>query len=315
MLNYYKCLPEHIEKMNEKTHSNWINAENPTEEELQILANDLKVPKRFMKDALDSEEKSRIEYSISSEKRPYSIMIVEYPYETKDELGYKIFQTLPLGILITSDFIVTISKQKIPFFDDMIQNRLGDFDRSNKWQFVLKLFLGATNYFLNYLNSIIDEINKLELTLKKSMKNGELYAFMAMQKSLVFFSTALQSNKIVVDELADKRIFTNQAFKLLLKEVRIENQQATAMTETYSNVISSMSDIFSSVISNNLNIVMKFLTSVTIILSIPTIISGIYGMNVKLPMAQFSHAFAVLNVLTILSCVITIFIFWKKNYF
>lgn len=315
MLNYYKCSAEKIEHVSKRENSNWIQIENPTNQEMELLAKELTIPKKFLEDALDSEERSRVEQNLSHEDQPYSILIIECPYETKDELGYKLFETMPIGIMLTKDYVITISKKAMPFINDMLQDRLGDFDRSDKWQFMLKLFLGATNYFLKYLNDIIKETNQLEINLKKSMKNEKLYAFMAIQKSLVFFATALQSNKIIVEQLEEKEILYNQELKLLLKEVRIENRQAVTMTETYSNVISGMSDIFSSVISNNLNLVMKFLASVTIILSIPTIISSAYGMNIKLPIAHYDHAFAVLNSLTVVICAILVVLFWKKKYF
>lgn len=315
MLNYYKCSAEKIEHVSKKENSNWIQIDNPTNQEMELLEKEFTVPKKFLEDALDSEERSRVEQNLSHEDQPYSVLIIECPYETKDELGYKLFETMPIGIMLTKDYVITISKKTMPFIDDMLQDRLGDFDRSDKWQFMLKLFLGVTNYFLKYLHDIIEETNQLEINLKQSMKNEKLYAFMAIQKSLVFFATALESNKIIVEQLEEKEILHSQELKLLLKEVRIENRQALAMTGTYSNVISGMSDVFSSVISNNLNLVMKFLASVTIILSIPTIISSAYGMNIKLPIAHYDHAFAVLNSLTVVICVILIVLFWKKKYF
>ncbi|EUJ28214.1 magnesium transporter CorA family protein [Listeria floridensis FSL S10-1187] len=159
-------------------------------------------------------------------------------------------------------------------------------------------------------------MNKLEVKIKQSMKNEELYAFMAVQKSLVFFATALQSNKTILDKMEDVEHFMQDKRNHdLLRDVTIENRQAIAMTDTYTQIISGMSDIFSSVISNNLNMVMKFLTSFTIILSLPTIIGSIYGMNVKLPFAEYAHAFSLIMLFTLLITLVVTLIFWRKKYF
>ncbi|EUJ40949.1 Magnesium transporter, CorA family protein [Listeria weihenstephanensis FSL R9-0317] len=190
------------------------------------------------------------------------------------------------------------------------------YDTANHIQFVLQILYAVSYYFLKYLNGLIEHMHKLEKNIREAMKNEELYAFMAIQRSLVFFATALQSNKAILDKMLVAAHYTDkEENRELLQDVVIENKQAIAMTETYTQIVGGMSDTFSSVISNNLNRVMKFLTSFTIILSLPTIVASIYGMNVKLPFSDQEYAFGLIMVGTLFITIVTTIIFWRKKYF
>ena len=182
--------------------------------------------------------------------------------------------------------------------------------------FLLSISLRAAIYFLKFLKEINRRTTLIEDELQQSMRNKELIRMVRMEKSLVFFNTSLKSNEIILERLQRTRWLLNDPdAEDLVEDVIIENKQAIEMTNIYSNILSSMMDAFASIISNNLNIVMKFLTSITIILSVPTLISSIYGMNVHLPFQESEYAFAIVMGLSIIISLVLVFIFIHKKYF
>ncbi|AIS61915.1 magnesium transporter CorA family protein [Listeria ivanovii] len=316
MIEFFKTTNEKMEQLSSLEEGCWVKVTDPTEEEIGRLSKEMDVPKPYILDALDSEERSRIELKRAEQDVRHSLVIVDCPYESEDELGYAMYETLPIGIVLTKGHLVTISLRDLPILSDVRSMKLEVYETTNHKQFLLKLLYAVSYYYLKYLNQIIKQTNNLELQIKQSMKNEQLYAFMAVQKSLVFFATALQSNKAILDKMEDVEHFMQQEENHdLLRDVIIENKQAIAMTDTYTQIISGMSDVFSSVISNNLNIVMKFLTSFTIILSLPTIVASIYGMNIKLPFMHNDHAFALILLFTLLITTGVTVIFWRRKYF
>ncbi|WP_163652099.1 magnesium transporter CorA family protein [Listeria sp. PSOL-1] len=319
MITYYKTAEDQMMKQVEQAEVGtgaWIKVIDPTESEIESLSKQYDIPKTYFFDALDSEERSRIEMKHVEESFTHSLVIVETPYQTSDELGYAMFETLPIGIIVTQEIILTISLKENPITNHILYSKDDHFDTKNHIQFLLQMLYTVSSYFLKDLYKLISMMNKLEGEIKQAMKNEQLYAFMAVQKSLVFFATALQSNKAILDKMKDSEHFTeNQLDHDLLRDVMIENKQAIAMTDTYTQIISGMSDVFSSVISNNLNIVMKFLASFTIILSLPTIIGSIYGMNVKLPFMHDRFAFTGIMIFTFVITACVTVIFWRRKYF
>ncbi len=200
------------------------------------------------------------------------------------------FTTLPLGIILTDQLIITICKRDHEIIRYFADGKVRDFSPGKRNRFVLRLFLKTAQTFLVYLKEINKVVDALEDKLQLSQRNKEVLELLKYQKSLTFFTTALKSNELMME-----RLQRSQLFKMypededLLDDVLIENRQAIEMTNIASNILSSMMDAFASIISNNLNVVMKFLASVTILLSIPTIITSYYGMNVILPLANFQH--------------------------
>ncbi|EIA20947.1 magnesium transporter CorA family protein [Listeria fleischmannii] len=305
-----------MKKLQDVQDGCWIKITSPTQTEIEDISNRFHIPKHYFHDALDEEERSRIELKRGDADKSHSLVIVDCPYETIDEMGYTMYETMPIGIILVENVFITISLREVPVLTAIIEKPLDTYDTSLHTRFLLQILYAVSYFYLNYLNKLIRLMNTLEGKIKQSMKNEQLYAFMAIQKSLVFFATALQSNKAILDKMQDVEHFMqNEANHDLLRDVVIENKQAIAMTDTYTQIISGMSDIFSSVISNNLNMVMKFLTSFTIILSLPTIVGSIYGMNVSLPFAHEAHAFSGIMIFTIILTLIVTVIFWRKKYF
>jgi len=289
----------------------WINAINPSEQEIQFLVQKLDLDLDFIKDPLDDEERSRIE--IEGE---HTLIIVDIPIVAHDDNGNTIFDTIPIGMIISSSTFVTICLSENPIFERFIYQKVKGFYTFKKTRFALQLLHTSSTYYLRYLKQINRKTNEIEAELHQSTRNQELFTMLNLEKSLVYFTTSLKANKIVMQKILKGNVLKMyEDDEDLLEDVIIENKQAIEMAEVYSNILSGMMNTFASVISNNLNIVMKFLTSITIILSIPTMVSSFFGMNVHIPLAKIPHAFPiVIGISALLSSTIA-FIFWKKRYF
>ncbi|MES9685133.1 magnesium transporter CorA family protein, partial [Gottfriedia acidiceleris] len=244
----------------------WINAINPTEQEIQYLVQKLDLDLDFIKDPLDDEERSRIEV-----EGEHTLIIVDIPIVAHDDNGHTIFDTIPIGMIISSSTFVTICLSENPIFERFIYQKVKGFFTFKKTRFALQLLHTTSSYYLRYLKQINRKTNEIEVELHQSTRNQELFTMLNLEKSLVYFTTSLKSNKIVMQKILKGNILKMyEDDEDLLEDVIIENKQAIEMAEVYSNILSGMMNTFASVISNNLNIVMKFLTSITIILSIPT---------------------------------------------
>ncbi|WP_433742416.1 magnesium transporter CorA family protein [Falsibacillus pallidus] len=312
MYQIYKTSPDRqLEQIEEFTPGCWINMIAPKEEEIQYVSQELDIPLDFMKDALDDEERSRIEKEDDN-----VLIIVDYPYTTHDESGFPIYETIPIGLIITPKCFITVSLKETPILNIFESNKIREFYTFKKTRFALQILSVISSYYLRYLKQINKKMNEVERELHDSMKNKELYAFLALEKSLVYFTTSLKPNKVVLDKIMRfNYLKMYDEDKDLLEDVIIENTQASEMAETYSSILSRMMNAFSSIISNNLNIVMKFLTSVTIVLSIPTMVASFFGMNVNIPFQHSTHAFLITLAFAGGFASVTAFIFWKKRYF
>lgn len=305
--NEYGILRETTEMVN----GCWVNLIAPTEEEISHVANKLNIPIEFLKDPLDEEERSRIEKDDDN-----VLIIVNIPSVYKDENDIPIYDTIPLGIIITNNHFVTVCLKDNPIFHVFSQNKVKKFFTYKKTRFAFQiLYLMATS-FLKYLKQISKKTDAIEKELHQSMKNKELFSLLNLEKSLVYFTTSLKSNKIVLEKMLRLNYLKMyEEDKELLEDVIIENQQAIEMAETHSSILSGMMDAFASVISNNLNMVMKFLTSITIILALPTIVASFFGMNVHLPFQENPFAFSLIILIALILSGFTTFIFWKKKFF
>jgi magnesium transporter len=288
----------------------WVNAFNPAKEELERLSEELNIPPDFLTDPLDIDERARIEI----EDR--TILIVLRVPKVDENNSEVPFSTLPVGIILAKDVIVTVCSTEINIILELFNGKTRSFSFENRSRFILNIFFRTALLYLKYLKDINKQTNEVEKELQKSMKNEELIKLLNIEKSLVFFTTSLKSNELMMERL--QRIET---FKLnvderdLLEDVIIDNKQAIEMANIYSNILSGMMDAFASVISNNLNIVMKFLTSVTILLMIPTLIASIYGMNVDLPFQHSPHAFIIVMGIWIVLSISSVLIFLKNKWF
>ena len=314
MLEFYKTFGTETKKIDKPEPGSWISAIAPTEEEKNYLIEEMGILPEFVKSSLDAEESSHIDYD---EDYNQTLVIVDYPSAEEVEDGYDKnmlqYTTLPLGIVIMKGYVVTISLYENLNIDDMAQGRIKGVNTDLKTRFLLLLLLRISQRYLIYLRQIDRISSRTEQRSHKSMQNKELIQMLGLEKSLVYFSTSLKT-----DEITLNKIMRGKAIKLydedqdLLDDVLIEIHQAIEMCNIYSNILSGTMDAFASVISNNLNIVMKVLTVITIVMAIPNIIFSFYGMNVAgLPFPQWWFPTG----LAIVACIIATIIFIKKDMF
>lgn len=288
----------------------WINVVAPSDEELLLISKKTGVPIQFLKAPLDDEETSRIDIEDGN-----MIVIVDIPF-TEMEDNSLTYDTYPLAIIHTESFLITVCLKNSKVLTDFINGKIKSFFTFKKSRFILQILNRISTYYLLYLRQIDKKSLMIEKRLHKSMKNRELIQLHSLEKSLVYFSTSLKANEITLEKLLKVEVMQKYSEdKDVLEDVIIENKQAIEMTEIYSNILASTMDFFASVISNNLNIVMKVLASVTILMAIPTIMSGIYGMNVDLPFQHEPYAFLLVMGITFSICGLVTFILYKKDMF
>ena len=286
----------------------WINLTHPNEEELQVVTDLLHVEPDFLRAALDEEETSRIDM-----EEGQTLIIIDTPAIEKSESAV-VYSTAPLGIIVTEQNIITVSLRESSVIRDFEEGLIRGISTTKKTSFILHILLRVAKRYLQYLKQIDKIYNHMERQLHKSQRNKELLQLMDLEKSLVYFNTSLKANEVTLEKILRGRIVTlYEEDQDLLEDVLIEIRQAIEMANIYSSIISRMMDAFASVISNNLNVIMKVLTSITILLTIPNIIFSFYGMNVAgLPWDQFFWVPIVMAVVLIL---IVGYILKKKDLF
>ena len=291
----------------------WINVVNPDSDDLQIVSMVTEIPTDVLKMALDTEERSRVEI-----EDDYVFVVINIPIILETDS----YDTLPLGVFITPDFIVTVCLQETDVMKAFTQNKYPLFYTFKKTRFLFQILFRTATLFLRYLQQINHRTDDIESILRHSMRNREFFMLLELQKSLTFFASALRGNGAVMEKLL--RLRRNQSLHHLLKlyeededlleDVIIENKQAIEMVEMYSNILMNMSDTFASIISNNLNIVMKFLASITIILSVPTTIFSLWGVNVPLPFQENEWGFFLVITIAMICSAVAVALLWMKKW-
>lgn len=310
MIQIYKTVENELLTLNATEDGIWVNLVDPSFSEIKEISERFNIEINDLKAALDKEERARI-----ATEENYFVILVDVPIIEKDSSS-EIYSTIPLGIILSKCFIITVCTKELPLLNEFINKKVRGFFTFKKTRFILQILHKNASYFLQYLRLIDRKSNQIEEKLHKSMKNKELIRLLALEKSLVYFSTALRANEIVLEKMLRlENIKKYPDDKDLLEDVIIENKQAIEMSNIYSKILSETRDAFSSVISNNLNIVMKFLTSITIVMSIPTIIASFYGMNVALPMSRNPNAFLYILIMTFVLSIVSAFIMAKKKMF
>lgn len=314
LIQIYKSESEfnsNLKSLDTIENGSWINVIAPSNEELILISKKTGVTLEFLKAALDDEETSRIEIEDDS-----ILIIVDIPF-TEMEDNSLTYDTYPLAIIHTDKQLITVCLKNSKILTDFVNKKIKSFYTFKKSRFTLQILNRISTYYLLYLRQIDKKSLMIEKRLHKSMKNRELIQLHSLEKSLVYFSTSLKANEITLEKMLKLELMQKyEEDKDVLEDVIIENKQAIEMTEIYSNILASTMDFFASVISNNLNIVMKILASVTILMAIPTIIGGIFGMNIALPLsADDPHAFSIVMALTFGISAVVAFILYKKDMF
>lgn len=299
MLEVYKTTAEGLlnvdaDAMDET--GNWISLAAPTSEELHLVSSKTGIALEMLRYPLDNEERPRIEYDDGR-----VLIIIHVPIEEQwtEVLAYN---TIPLGIILTDYLIVTVSLVENQVITQFAENRVKGFSSFKRNRFLLQILFRTAVLYLHFLRQIDKKSRDIEIGLQQSTENKEVIKLLELGKSLVYFTTSLKSNDLVMEKLL-KTWNSNSPSELkraiqfypedeeLLEDVLVENKQAIQMAEIYSSILNSMMDAFASIISNNLNLVMQFLTVVTIVLALPTMVASFYGMNVALPFQHIPMAF------------------------
>jgi magnesium transporter len=285
----------------------WIQVTQPTSAEIAYLRNDLHVPAVFIAHALDLHELARYDHRGNDR-----LIILRVPHFLGDHAPTP-YNTIPLGVILTETHLVTISRFRVSVIDDLLH----DVEQPilSRESLLLLILLETAKKYLEVLSTINGQIESAEDRLQLSLKNKEVYELLKYQKSLVHFTTGLKSNELLMQRLQKTQLLNSSPDdQELLADVLTENAQAIQMTCTSSDILSQMMDAFASIISNNLNVVMKFLTAFTVVLSFPTIFASIYGMNVGLPFAQSPFAFYGILLLSICTSTLVALVFWKRDW-
>lgn len=311
MICIYKTLNDNVTvNINEIEKGCWINIVEPSEEELLLLCKKINVPMELLNAALDDEETSRIEVEDSN-----ILIIVDVPFTNVEENSLT-YETYPLGIISNDDYIITISLKKNKVITDFINGKIKTFYTYKRSRFTLQILNRLTAYYLLYLRQIDKKSQLIHSKIHKSMKNKELIQLLSLEKSLVYFSTSLKSNEITLEKLLKYDFIQKyEEDKHLLEDVIIDNKQAIEMAHIYASVLSSLLEFFAALISNNLNMVMKFLASMTIVLSVPSIIFSLWGTNVSLPFGSNPFGFWIIVVISIITSLIIAIVLYKKDMF
>ena len=311
MMKIYRTYDQHIHEREKLEDGVWVQLIQPSRQELEQISELTHVDIQDLMAALDEEESSRIEL-----EDHYTLILVDIP-AIEERSGKDWYVTIPLGIIITEQMIITICLEETPILTAFMDGRVKEFYTYMKTRFILQILYKNASMYLQYLRVIDKKSDVVERKLHKAQKNRELMELLELEKSLLYFSTSLRSNEVVLEKLMKtEKIKKYPEDTELLEDVIIENKQAIEMANIYSGNLNVTTEAVASVISNNLNIVMKLLTTITLVMSIPTMVASFYGMNVLgIPFAQHPQGFwVVIGFTLVLSLVVTL-IFSKKDLF
>lgn len=299
--------------ISEAVSGSWFSLINPNEEEIKQVSLVLGLDEDFLRNSLDLDERSRIEIEDGN-----ILIITNLPIMTDDGC----FDTLPLGIIYTPTSIMTVCSKDNNILASFNESTAYSFDTRNKTEFMLKILYRSVKFYLKYLDIINRTSENIETELQKATNNKALFQLMEIQKTLVYFSTALKDNDIVLQKImrmtkssSVNYLKTTEEDIDMLEDVIIDTRQAIEMVDMHRMILEAMMEGFASIINNNLNLVMKFLAAITIIMSIPTMIGGLWGMNVPVPYGSNQYGFLIVVALSIITSIAVVVYFRKKGMF
>lgn len=313
MINYYKTVDNKITRIDHIEEDCWISLLAPDENELRKISEHCQIDLNDLKSALDKDERSRIETEDT-----YTMVLVNIPTLLVHS-DQELYDTIPLAVFVAKKNVITVCTEETPILKAFVTGKVKEFNTSMKSRFVLQVLYRTASTYLQYLREVDKKSEAIESKLHRSQENSELLELLKLEKSLVYFTTALRSNEAVMEKLfKTPNIKKYPEDEDLLEDVIVENKQAIEMANIYSGVLSSMVDAFASVISNNLNIVMKVLAIVTVVMAIPTMIFSAYGMNVSasgMPLADNPFGFLIIIILSIVLSAIAMLVIMKMKMF
>lgn len=287
----------------------WVNVECPTADDIEFLIRKFKIPDSFISDIADTDERPRIEF-----EGDWLLTVLRIPVQNKEQ-GLP-FGTVPIGIITNGEIIVSICYYKTDIISDFIQySRRKEVLVRNKFDFILRIIYSSAVWFLKYLKQINSDVNRAEKELEKSIRNEDLLRLMKLQKSLVYFNTSIRGNEMMLSKL--QNIFQEPIYidTELLEDVETELKQAYITVNIYSDILTGTMDAFASIISNNVNTIMKRMTSISIILMVPTLIASFYGMNMINGIEDMPYGFILIVVLSLFLSASAFILFKKIKWF
>lgn len=311
MMEIYRTDQHVLSKLEDFQEGCWINMVNPSNKELNQIAERFEIEISDVASALDEEESSRI-----SLEDGYTLILVDIPTpEVRHEK--KMYTTIPLGIILKKDVIITVCREETPITNYFIRNKVKEFSTKKKMRFIYQMLFRSAMIYQGNLRHIDKKRIEIEERIDGDTSDADLIELHELESTLVYFATSLRANSIVLERLSRyKRLEQYPEDMELLEDVTVEYQQAIEMTTIYRDVIDGTRELLASVIDSKLNNVMKYLTSITLVMAIPTIISGIYGMNVAgewMPFATTPYGFEIITGIILVICVIVMWFLKKKK--
>lgn len=312
MRRIFKTVEDHLIECSTLEKGAWIHLQSPTKEEVDGLTTRFGLDPTFLPAALDEEESARVDYDPDKQQ---TLILVDIPYVETEGSGY-VYSTIPLGIVLCDEVIITVCTRDTPIINDFTEERIRNFWTYKRARFILQLLHRNAGRYLSYLKQIDKASMLVQEKLEKASRNQELLQMMKLEKSLVYFNTSLKGNALVLERLMRQDVLRRYPEDTdLLEDVIIENKQAIEMCSIYRDIMNNATESFASVISNNLNITMKTLTSLTVLLSIPTIIASLWGMNVSIPFKDSPFGFWLILGVAAIVALVAAFFMAKKNMF
>ncbi len=311
MIDIFKTSEGLLQRLPEINEGCWIAMTNPSATELMEIAGATGIEVDHLRAPLDEEERARIEV-----EDKYTVILVDIPtLERRNDKDR--YVTIPLGIIVADNYLVTICLEETPILKCFIDGRVRDFYTYKKTRFILQILYRNASTFLQHLRSIDRKSEEIERKLHISTQNRELIDLLELEKSMVYFTTSLRSNEVVFEKMLKLETIKHYPEdEDLLEDLIIENKQAIEMANIYSGILSGTMDAFASIISNNQNLIMKFLAAITIVLSIPTMIASFFGMNfVNIPGNDNPYGFYYVVLAALILTSIIVLLFRKKKLF
>ncbi|HRR32534.1 MAG TPA: magnesium transporter CorA family protein [Kiritimatiellia bacterium] len=310
MFTIYRWEGGALKEVPELTGACWINLADPSTEEIARAQELTRVPREFLTDPLDKDERPRLEID-----EGVTLLIVHVPYHEPHE-NLIPFHTLPLGIVLTDSHVITICNRQTPVTSTFLDQIRRVCPPEDQFRFTFQILWHSAILYLRYLRDVRQRADMVEQDLHESISNEALMRLLNIEKSLVYFTTSLKANDILIGRLEHTRQLDIPDKDLdILEDVAVEYRQALEMATIHSNILTGTLDTFASIISNNLNNVMKYLTSITIVLMLPTLVASIYGMNIELPLQHSPYAFVMLMGLSILISILAALVLVRRRYF
>jgi len=309
VLTIFKNTEQGLQTIEKLANGCWVNAIDPTPGEIAMLV-EWGVDVDLVTYSLDVDEMARVERD-----EGYTFILLRVPYFQGENNDIP-YTTIPLGIILMDNFVVSVCKHENDIVRILVNGKYRGMKTGKRYRFVLYALLETATRYLLHLREINRTVEHLEDQLQKSTRNREVLELLKFQKSLVYFATALRSNEVVMERLQRMQIFNQyEDDQDLLEDVLTENQQAIQMVNISADILSSMMDAFASIISNNLNTVLKALAAITIIISLPTIVSSFWGMNVNVPFAENPLGFGFVVLIAMVLTGIAVWVFIKRDWF